>query len=172
MLNLHRFSFLFFFFFLCIQTAQVEAWLHPIGVWFWNWNEKVGTAVLHDVEYDTVANTVVYMMWFKKETQTSLVWCLIWLRETNVAIFYDVQYDSKGQTLPSCVKFSLIHRQTVSHCTMTLVMTQRGKLGHLVWRAEYETERQTLSSCVNVEYDREANVDGSVWRNDERDAQV
>ena len=63
-------------------------------------------------------------------------------------IFCDVQYDSKRQTLPSCVKLRLIQGQTLSYCTMTLVMAQRGKLCHLAWCAESETERQTLSSSV------------------------
>ena len=136
------------FTFFCIQATQVEAWLHPMGVRFWNWKEKVGTAALYDVEYDTQRQAVPFVWCNSKTRQTPLVWYWIWLREANIAIFYDVQYDSKRQTHPSCVKLRLIQGQTLSYCTMTLVMTQRGKLCHLVWCAEYETERQTLSSCV------------------------
>ena len=43
------------------------------------------------------------------------------------------------------MKLRLIHRQTLPYCTLTLVLTQANSVLH---DAEYETERQTLSSCV------------------------
>ena len=165
MFNLH-----FLPFFVPIQAAQVEAWLHPTGVWFWNWNEKVSTVVLYGVEYDTRRQTLPFAWFNSKRSQTPLVWCWIWLREASIAIFHDDQYDSKRQTLPFCVKLRLIQRQTLSYCIMALVMTQRGKLCHVV-RWIWNKEANAVVLCY-VEYDREANCNGSVWRDDEKDTQV
>ena len=54
---------------------------------------------------------------------------------------------------------------------MTLVMTQRGKFCHLAWCWLWNREANIVVLCY-VEYDREANCDGRVWRDDERDAHV
>ena len=107
--------------------------------------EKVSTAVLYDAEYDTQKQTLPFVWCSSKRRQTPLVWCWIWLREANVHI--SVMFNmTQRQTLPFCVKLRFI--QTLSFCTITFVMTQRNKPCHLVWWAEYETDRQTLLSCV------------------------
>ena len=87
--------------------------------------------------------------------------------EFDIAIVYDVQHDSKRQALLSCVKLRLVQRQTLSCCTMVLVMTRRGNLGRLVWCWIWNREVNTVVLCY-VEYDREGNCDGSVWRDEWR----
>ena len=89
--------------------------------------------MLYDAEYHTQRQRRPFVRYNSKWRQTPLVRWWIWLREGNIAIFYDVQYDSKRQTLPSCVKLRLIQSLKLSYCIMALVMTQRGKLCHLVW---------------------------------------
>ena len=63
-----------------------------------------------------------------------LVWCSAWLKEANAAILCEGEVGTKIQTL--------------SYHIMTMSMTQTQRHTTMSCGAEYETERQTLLSCV------------------------
>ena len=114
---------------------------------------------------------LLYEAEIQKRRQTPLVLCWIWLREANTTILYGVQHYWKRQTLPSYVKVRLIQRD--KHCRTVLWrwVWLRGKLCHLVWCWLWHREANTAVLC-GVEYYWEPSSDGSMWRDNERDAQV
>ena len=98
---------------------------------------------------------------------TPLVLCSIWLRERQTLITSCMVF---SMTAILCEAEVSTEIQTLSYCIMTMSMTQRQTLPSRV--VLNMTQRQTTAVLCGVEYDREANSDGSVWRDDERDAQV
>ena len=143
----------------------------------WN-TEEASTAVLYHVEYDTHRPALALVRSWNLEkganaacimlnvTQRGkhyhLVWCSAWLKEANTAILCGGEVGTEMQTLSYCIMtMSMTPRQTLPS-RVVLTMTQRGKHCHLVWcwlwhreantaiscGADYDTERQTLLSCV------------------------
>ena len=103
----------------------------------------------------------------ERSTQPSRIMLNMTRTDRHWRLYDGVKF--KEEANPSCMMFSMTQRSQHQHLAFCSI--KRSKHYNLMWW--WGRYREAITAVLGgVEYDRDATSDGSMWRDDERDAQV